>query len=69
MTEKHPVVPLTPKVLIFYVEFQEFSHLTRDSSKAEKKINAGTYIQAKQIHKMTTISLKRIKKVSYALSM
>ena len=30
------------KILIFCVEFQELSHLTRDLSKAEKKINVIT---------------------------
>ena len=32
----------TPKVLIFVVEFRELSHLTRDLSLAEKKINVVT---------------------------
>ena len=30
------------KVLIFFVEFPELSHLTRDFSQAEKKINVVT---------------------------
>ena len=31
--------PLATEVLIFCVEFQELSHLRRDLSQAEKKIN------------------------------
>ena len=44
-------------VLIFCVEFQELSHLTRDLSEDEKKM----LLQARQMHKMTSVSLKMIK--------
>ena len=44
-------------VLIFCVEFRELSHLTRDLSQAEKKINV------LQMHKMRSISLKMVEVV------
>ena len=46
-------------VLIFCVGFRELPHLTRDLSQAEKKI----LLQAEQMHKMTSISLKMVKVV------
>ena len=46
-------------VLIFCVGFRELPHLTRDLSQAEKKI----LLQAEQMHKMTSISLKMVKYV------
>ena len=45
------------EVLIFYVEFLELSHLTRDLSQAEKKVNA------EEMHQMTSISLKMVEVV------
>ena len=48
------------KVLIFCVEFRDMSHLTRDLSQAEKKINVS---QAGKPHKMTSISLKIVEVV------
>ena len=52
--------PKLSKVLIFCVEFWELSHLKRDLSQAEKKINL---LKAEQMHKMTSISLKIVKLV------
>ena len=46
-------------VLIFCVEFQELSHLRRAQSEAEKKM----LLQAEQMHKTTTISLKMVEVV------
>ena len=46
-------------VLIFCVGFRELPRLTRDLSQAEKKI----LLQAEQMHKMTSISLKMVKYV------
>ena len=46
-------------VLIFCVEFQELSHLRRAQSEAEKKM----LLQAEEMHKMTTISLKMVEVV------
>ena len=47
-------------VLIFCVEFWELSHLTRDLSQAEKIF---FLLQAEQMHKMTSISLKMVEVV------
>ena len=49
-----------PKVLILWVEFRELSHLTRDLSQAEKKINV--VIQAEQMHKMVEVVILSKKK-------
>ena len=46
-------------VLIFCVEFQELSHLTRAQSETEKKM----LLQAEQMLKTTSISLKMVKVV------
>ena len=46
-------------VHIFCVEFQELSHLTHAQSEAEEKM----LLQAEQIHKRTTISLKMVEVV------
>ena len=40
--EELPFVLFITMVLIFCVEFQELSHLTRDLSQAEKKITVAT---------------------------
>ena len=36
------ILQVWPTILIFCVEFREFSHLTSDLSQAEKKINVVT---------------------------
>ena len=48
------------KVLYFCIGLWELSHLTRDLSQAEKK---KMLLQAEQMHKMTSVSLKMPKVV------